>query len=220
MIELNVVFLISGYWKEDLKELLPQLPQTHEVYKPLDIVNDPSLVKRITALEQWALSVDSKMKGFDIKLSQIDNLESKIESISLRHLQQNLIQIFNINSESGDAVSLKLKEYFYQHYVSKDQLLKMEGKLHEKLASTKPDVDEESVRRLVEEYLSIFERKQKEVLLEKVREYIKEVQVQRIETGFDVEAVKKIVTEMLNVYDADRTGIVDYALESAGNNTL
>lgn len=42
----------------------------------------------------------------------------------------------------------------------------------------------------------------------------------KIGTGLSVDDIKRIVREILAVYDADKTGLVDYALESAGGEIL
>ena len=37
-----------------------------------------------------------------------------------------------------------------------------------------------------------------------------------VRSHVDLDEIKKMVAGMLDVYDADKTGLVDYALESAG----
>lgn len=187
-----------------------------DTYKPPQILQDPDLSKRVAALEDWAVNVDTRLKYFDQKLSRLDNLEAQIEQYSLKYLQQNLIQVFNENDNAG-VLAAKLKEYFDKDYVSKEQMQAMSQEIHERLISTwKPDMDEDRIRQMVQEYLAVFERQQMEIIVERVKEYVKELEVQTVHTGIDVEAVKRIVAGMLNVYDADKTGLVDYALESAG----
>lgn len=170
----------------------------------------------MAALEGWAINVDNRLKYFDNKLSKFDNFEAQIEQYSLKHLQQNLIQVFTTNENSA-AMAAKLKQYFDKEYISKEQMQAMSQEIHERLISTwKPDMDEDRIRQLVQEYLSVFERRQMEVIVERVREYMKDVEVRSVHSGMDIEAVKRVVAGMLNVYDADKTGLVDYALESAG----
>lgn len=189
-----------------------------DTYKPPEIVQDPDLSKRMAALENWAFKVDSRLKFFDDKLSKLDNLDAQIEQYSLKHLQNNLIQIFNMNDNS-DAIALKLKDYFDKHYVTKDQMLIMSQEIHERLISAwKPEMDEDKIRQIVQEYLAVFERRQMEIIVERVKEYVKEIEVRHVGTDFDTEAMKKVIVGMLQVYDADKTGLVDFALESAGMN--
>ncbi|KAL0841018.1 hypothetical protein ABMA28_014788 [Loxostege sticticalis] len=192
-----------------------------ETYKSPQISQDPDLSRRMSALEDWALNVDSKLKIFDKKLSKFDNLEAQIENYSFRHLQQNLIQILSTN-DNTEALAAKLKSQFDRDYITKEQMQAMSQEIHERLISSwKPDLDEDKIRGLIQEYLAVFERQQMAVLVEKVREYVKEVEVHHhTDGGFDAEAVKRIVAGMLDVYDADKTGLVDYALESAGGQVI
>ncbi|XP_035432252.2 klaroid protein [Spodoptera frugiperda] len=210
-----------GYGYYNYGEQTPPAEQlVVDTYKPPQILQDPDLSKRVAALEDWAVNVDTRLKYFDQKLSRLDNLEAQIEQYSLKYLQQNLIQVFNENDNAG-VLAAKLKEYFDKDYVSKEQMQAMSQEIHERLISTwKPDMDEDRIRQMVQEYLAVFERQQMEIIVERVKEYVKELEVQTVHTGIDVEAVKRIVAGMLNVYDADKTGLVDYALESAGGQVV
>lgn len=167
----------------------------------------------MAALEDWAINVDQRLKNFDHKLSKIDNLEAQIEQYSFKYLTQNLIQVFN--GENLGILVEKLKPHFDKLNLNPDQLSKLSQEVHERLISQwKPDMDEDRIRQLIQEYLAVFERRQMELVIEKVRQYVREVEVHH--GGIDVEVIKKIVAGMLDVYDADKTGLVDYALESAG----
>lgn len=211
-------YLISGYNYAD--QILPQESVRVDTYKPPEILQDTDMSKRMAALENWALNVDTKLKFFDHKLLKLDNLEAQIEQYSLKHLQQNLIQVFNMDSNT-DAIAVKLKDYFDKQYLTKDQMQVLSQEIHERLiASWKPEMDEDRIRGIVQEYLAVIERQQMEIIIERIKEYVKEIEIHHVDSGFDVEAVKRIVAGMLQVYDADKTGVVDYALESAGRKTL
>lgn len=211
----------------DVSQLLPQ-PEAKpaavivDTYTPPQVIQDPNLSKRLAEIEQWAQSVNTKLLNFDQKLSKLDHLEAHIESYSLRHLQNNLIQIFNVDSANGEAVAAKLKAHFDKLYVTKDQMQTMSQEIHERLINSwKPDMDDAKIRQIIQEYLSVFEKRQLEIVRERVKELVKEVHTKEVhhhhtEAGFDVEAVKRIVAGMLETYDADKTGTVDFALESAG----
>lgn len=210
--------MFSGY--NYAEQILPQKEVIIDTYKSPEIVHDPDLSKRMAALENWAYNVDSRLKFFGEKLSKLDNLEAQIEQYSLKYLQNNIIQIFNMNDNS-DAIALKLKGYFDKHYVTKDEMQTMSQEIHERLMSAwKPEMDEDRIRRIVQEYLAVFERRQMELIVERIKEYVKEVEVRHVGTNFDIEEIKKVVAGMLEIYDADKTGLVDFALESAGENNI
>ncbi|KAI8435720.1 hypothetical protein MSG28_003964 [Choristoneura fumiferana] len=169
-----------GYYYSE--HILPQ-QVVADNYKPPQIVQDPDLSKRIAALEDWALNVDTRLKYFNQKLSKFDNLEQQIEEYSVKYLQQNLIHIFNMDANS-DAVAAKLKSYFDKYYVSKEQMQQMSQEIHERLiASWKPEMDEDKIRGIVQEYLAVFEKKQMEVIVERIKEYVKEVEVRHERDG-------------------------------------
>ncbi|XP_045771870.1 uncharacterized protein LOC123871884 [Maniola jurtina] len=202
-------------------EIIPR-EEIIDTYEPPAIVQDVDLTKRIAALENWALNVDTRIKFFDQKLSKLDNLEIQIEEYSFKHLQQNLIQILSDNRNS-DALAAKLKNHFDRSYVSNDQMEILSREVHEKLINSwKPGIDEDGMRRIVQEYLLTIEKRQMELIVQKVKEYVREIEIRPVEMRSDVdfEGIKKMVAGMLEVYDADKTGLVDYALESAGGQVI
>ncbi|CAG5032904.1 unnamed protein product [Parnassius apollo] len=195
-------------------------PSLVDTYASPVIVQDVDLSKRIAALEDWALNVDAKLKFFDQKLSKLDNLEAQIELYSVRYLQQNLIQLLSSN-DNRDAVAAKLKAYFDSHYVSNDQMEQFNQEIHERLSNSwKPDTSEDTIRQIVQEYLSTMERHQLELIAVKVKEYVKEIEMRSSGVNINTEEIKRIVAGMLDIYDADKTGLVDYALESAGGQVI
>lgn len=211
----NIGSIFSGYNYSD--EILPQERVVVDTYKSPEIVQDPDLSRRMAALEDWAVNVDAKLKGFDRKLAKFDNLEAQIEHYSLKHLQQNLISIISVDGNT-EALAAKLKAHFDTNYITKEQMQTMSQEIHERLISSwKPDLDEDRIRGLIQEYLSVFERRQMALVAEKVREYVREVEIRHEPSAVDVDALRRLVAGMLEVYDADKTGLVDYALESAGN---
>lgn len=221
----NTLKLITHLFFSDYnysEQILPQENIVVDNYKPPKIVQDPDLSKRIAALEQWALNVDTRLKYFDQKLSRLDNFEAQIEQYSLKYLQNNLVQVFNANDNAG-VIAEKLKQYFDKEYISKEQMDVISHEIEARVAATwQQGLDEDRVRQLIQEYLAVFERRQLEIIRERVKEYIKEVEVRTVHTGMDmdIEAIKKVVAGMLDVYDADKTGLVDYALESAGGQVI
>lgn len=218
-----------GYGYYNYKEKIPDVnfdifakDNIVDTYKPPEVIQDNDLSKRVAALENWALNVDTRLKFFDQKLSKFDNLEAQIEQYSFRHLQQNLVTILS-NNDNSDAIAAKLKQHFDKSYVTNEQLQLMSQEIHERLISSwKPEINEDSIRRIVQEYLFSIERRQMEVIVEKVKEYVREVETRPVgvTTELDYEAIKKLVAGMLEVYDADKTGLVDYALESAGGQVI
>lgn len=136
-------YFFSGYNYSD--QIFPR-EEIVETYKSPQISQDPDLSRRMSALEDWALNVDSKLKIFDKKLSKFDNLEAQIENYSFRHLQQNLIQILSTN-DNTEALAAKLKSQFDRDYITKEQMQAMSQEIHERLISSwKPDLDEDKIR--------------------------------------------------------------------------
>ncbi|CAG4979673.1 unnamed protein product [Colias eurytheme] len=214
----------SDYNYADQKESLPKR-EIIDTYKPPVILQDSDLTKRVEALENWAIKVDNRLTLFDNKLSKLDNLEAQIEQYSFKHLQQNLIQILSVNDNS-EAIASKLKEHFDRNYISKDEMQLLSQEIHEKLINSwKPELSEDDIRRMIQEYLLSVEKKQMELIVEKVKEYVARVEVSAPggagdPGSVDMEEIRRLVSSMLQIYDADKTGLVDYALESAGGQVI
>lgn len=179
-------------------------------------MNDVDLDKRVAALENWALNVDTKLNYFDQKLSKIDTLDAQIEQYSIKYMQQNLIQTLTTKDNVEDLVG-KMKNYFDQYYMSSKQMERISQEIHEKLISSwKPEMSEDTIRHIIQGYLSSLEKRQMEIIVEKIQEYVKDLE-KPSEVNINMDEIKKMISGMLDVYDADKTGLVDYALESAGN---
>ncbi|CAK1547027.1 unnamed protein product [Leptosia nina] len=210
---------IRRYWS-DYKYSPPSLNDT---YTPPVLNPDADLSKRVTALENWAINVDNRLKLFDAKLSKFDDLESRVERYSFEHLQQNLIQILSVN-ENSEAVAGKLKEYFDKSYIKRDEMQMLSQQIHDRLiTSWKPDMSEDDIRKLVQGHLLSVERRQMEMIVEKVKEYVGRMAVAAPADhpeSYDGEEIRRLVSSMLEIYDADKTGLVDYALESAGGQVI
>ncbi|XP_047517038.1 klaroid protein-like isoform X1 [Pieris napi] len=204
-----------GYYKYNDRVL--------DTYASPIIDQDADLTKRVAALESWALNVDNRFKLVDEKLSKIDNFEAQIEHYSFKNLQQNLIQILSMDDNS-EAIASKLKEHFDRNYISKDEMQILSQQIHERLINSwKPDMSEDDIRRLVQEYLLTVEKRQMAVIVEKVKEYVGNVAAPGggdDPSHYDSEEIQKLVMSMLEIYDADKTGLVDYALESAGGQVI
>lgn len=215
VLDTNINCFLPGYHYKD--QILPDTIATDD-YRPPEIVVDADLTKRVAALETWAVNVDNRLKFFDQKLSKIDNLEAQIEQYSFKHLQQNLITILS-KDDNSDAVAAKIKHHFDKNYVTKEEMQALSQQIHERLINSwKPEMNEDSIRHIVQEYLLSIERRQMEIIVEKVKEYVREIETRPVEvrSHVDLDEIKKMVAGMLDVYDADKTGLVDYALESAG----
>ncbi|XP_013169305.1 PREDICTED: uncharacterized protein LOC106119018 [Papilio xuthus] len=209
-----------GYGCYNYYENLPKQPALVDTYRPPVIMNDVDLDKRVAALENWALNVDTKLNYFDQKLLKIDTLDAQIEEYSIKYMQQNLIQILSMKDNSEQLVG-KLKSYFDKYYISNNQMERISQEIHEKLISSwKPEMSEDTIRHLIQDYLSNLEKRQLEIIVEKVQEYVKDLEIRPSEVNVNMEEIKKMVAGMLDVYDADKTGLVDYALESAGGQVI
>ncbi|XP_068631719.1 klaroid protein-like [Battus philenor] len=210
---------IMGYGYYNYRETTTDQPALVDTYSAPVILNDADLTKRVAALETWAVNVDTKLKSVDQKISNLDKLETKIEQYSIRHLQQNLVSVLS-TKDNSEALAERLKAYLDKHYISNTEMDRMSHEIHERLINSwKPEMSEDTIRGIVQEYLSTTERKQLEIILKKVQEYVNDME-RPSGVDLNVMEIKKIVAGMLDVYDADKTGLVDYALESAGGQVI
>ncbi|XP_061377219.1 klaroid protein-like isoform X1 [Danaus plexippus] len=214
---------VMGYGYYNYKDVLMYKENVPvDAYKPPEISQDSNINERVAALESWALKVDNRLNYFDKKISVVDNLEARVEEYSVKHLQRNLIRILS-DDVNSDAVAEKLKRHFDRNYVSNEQISLISQEIHERLLNSwQTEMNEDKIRQIVQDYLYDVEKKQMEIIVTKIREYVGEVESRGVmrSSQMDLEEVKNMVMGMLQVYDADRTGKVDYALESAGGQIL
>ncbi|KAM7346176.1 sad1 and UNC84 domain-containing protein klaroid [Cochliomyia hominivorax] len=194
---------------EDLHYSIKQLQQAQDV-----------LSRRLRELE---LSTDHKFANL---LQDITEKLSALKDDQFQLLNQqvklSLIEIlgFKETTKDGAQISeLDLQNWVRNMFVAKDylelRLAEINNRTNDKI---KQEIDKSGMflmrdisERLKQEIIISVENKQKEtqaVLKGQIKEALSE------------EEVRNIVKSVLAIYDADKTGLVDFALESAGGQIL
>ncbi|XP_065367446.1 klaroid protein isoform X1 [Calliphora vicina] len=194
---------------EDLHYSIKQLQQTQDV-----------LLQRLQELE---FSTDQKfsnlLQEITLKLSTLKDEQFKLLN---QQVKLSLIEILGFKETTKDGAQLSeldLQNWVRNMFVAKDylelRLAEINNRTNDKI---KQEIDKSGMflmrdisDRLKQEIIISVENKQKETqatLQGQIKEALSEHEV------------RNIVKSVLAIYDADKTGLVDFALESAGGQIL
>lgn len=133
-----------------------------------------------------------------------------------KQIRQVLVQIFNIDQNSEHLDENDLKSWIRNVFVAKEYLEARLGEIQRQFGG---HVEEEIQRSAGILMANITDTLRLEIL-----SLIEAKTSQNTQNNFKFDAsedhVRRIVREALAIYDADKTGLVDYALESAGGQVL
>ncbi|XP_059620192.1 klaroid protein [Phlebotomus argentipes] len=157
---------------------------------------------------------DKLLSDIDVKIAAMsDSQYSEID----KHIRRSLVQIFNINQGGGEFDESDLRAWIKNLFVAKEYLearlndvqSQFSGQMAEEIQLLSGIIMKNITDTLRVEMLSLVEGKMSGQGLGNAQE---------IDVSED--HVRRIVWDALRVYDADKTGLVDYALESAGGQVL
>uniref|UniRef100_A0A1B0D740 Uncharacterized protein n=1 Tax=Phlebotomus papatasi TaxID=29031 RepID=A0A1B0D740_PHLPP len=133
-----------------------------------------------------------------------------------KQIRRVLVQIFNIDQNAEHLDENDLRSWIRNVFVAKEYLEARLGEIQRQFGG---HVEEEIQRSAGILMANITDTLRLEIL-----SLIEAKTSQNTQNTFEFDAsedhVKRIVREALAVYDADKTGLVDYALESAGGQVL
>ncbi|XP_070499726.1 klaroid protein [Chironomus tepperi] len=160
---------------------------------------------------------DEAMKSILMKITDKFATFSDFSSIDLS-VRKSLLNILGLkNPEIGDEALLK--EWIENTFVAKSYLEQHLQKLELKL--------DEAFSKQVDKNAGIFMedvneklKNQIKILVEQKNEELKSTNLNIVGGGLTEADVIKIVKDILAIYDADKTGLVDYSLESAGGEII
>lgn len=237
--------LFQGYFQEKVSENLRQKYIGLE-----DLITDLDFIKKIIAsklsdseqmqqslnmlqqsqndllkrFEDHQLDVDQRLKALFQDISeQLNALKDEHFSQLNQQVKAILIEILGFKStsplEGSQLKDVDLREWIHQVFVAKSyleqRLLEMNNatgsRIHEEINRSSALLMHAISEKLKSEILLAVERKQSEnnALIEG-----------QIKNALSEEEIKNVVKSVLAVYDADKTGLVDFALESAGGQIL
>lgn len=174
--------------------------------------------------DSYKLSTDAKLKQLllDIDLKLKESGDSYYASID-KSVRKNLVTILGIqsNGAAGEINDVDLKSWIQNMFVAKDYLeMRLKDLESKSNINFKSEIDESGGIMMQK----INDKIQEEIMVAvnaKSKHYEALGKLPgSIGTGLDVDEVRRIVREVLAIYDADKTGLVDFALESAGGQVL
>jgi SUN domain-containing protein 1/2 len=141
---------------------------------------------------------------------QFLRLDEKVRSIVLEILGYEL-------GEEGVAGDLDIKNWIKSVFVAREYLELRLNQVNNQSDHRVQDEMQKSAAVIMQEVSNKIKREVLTVVDVKQKESAKTV---NLHGGLGEDEVRRIVREALAVYDADKTGLVDYALESAGGQVL
>ncbi|XP_043477505.1 uncharacterized protein LOC122508293 isoform X2 [Leptopilina heterotoma] len=203
-------FVIDTSRENELRSLLQILTEKVQRLERKDILQTEHLKNVTQVIEDLRKNDDSIWSKYDKKLTDLeehfrqDVNEKNYETISAMKVEFEALRdnYFQLKSCCDSNVPTLTDEKIDSHI---DRLL---------AGYFGSSTSKEELSRVIQSLLLIRENDNMQ------KENLKESEVERISGNLSMEDMRKIVKEVLKIYDADKTGRVDYALETAGGQVI
>ncbi|XP_062129340.1 klaroid protein isoform X1 [Drosophila sulfurigaster albostrigata] len=172
----------------------------------------------LARVQQHELAQDQRFSGL------LAEIESKLTALNEsqfvllnRQVKLTLVEMLGFKQAAGASMEddVDLQNWVRSMFVAKEYL---EQQLLELNQRTNNNIREEIERSSIVLMGDISERLKREILLSVEVKHNASVQAQKLD--MQEQQVRDIVKSVLAIYDADKTGLVDFALESAGGQIL
>jgi SUN domain-containing protein 1/2 len=149
------------------------------------------------------------LSDIDVKLAALG--DSQFQKIN-ENIRENVLAILGFGGKSGGIEEEDLKAWIQNTFIAKEYL-------EERLMALSQNANV-TIKQEIENNSGILMKEINEQILLAIKTR-QEQRAQNVGSGnVNEDYIRKIVKEILAIYDADKTGIVDYALESAGGQIL
>lgn len=159
------------------------------------------------------------LKEIDVKLNSFS--ETQFNAID-NHIRTVLVEILGYKSSDGKTLeNVDITNWIRSLFVAKDLLETRLTELNEKFENRITDEINQSAGVLIKD-ISQKIKHDIEIAIEDNRKEIhaSSTVTERKHLSLDEVRIREIIQEALAVYDADKTGLVDWALETAGGEVL
>ncbi|KAH8299818.1 hypothetical protein KR044_006426 [Drosophila immigrans] len=171
----------------------------------------------LARVQQHELAQDERFSGLLAEIdSKLTALKDSQFSLLNRQLKLTLVDMLGFKQAAGASMDdVDLQNWVRSMFVAKDYL---EHQLLELNQRTNNNIRDEIERSSLVLMGDISERLKREILLSVEVKHNASMRVQKLD--MQEQQVREIVKSVLAIYDADKTGLVDFALESAGGQIL
>lgn len=170
----------------------------------------------LARMQAHELAQDQRFSGLlaeiDSKLAALNDSQFALLN---KQVKLTLVEILGFKQADGKLNDVDLQNWVRSMFVAKDYLEQQLLELNER---TNNNIREEIERSSIVLMGDISERLKQEILLAVEARHNESSQVGKLQLHED--EVRQIVKSVLAIYDADKTGLVDFALESAGGQIL
>lgn len=178
-----------------------------------------SLDNKIDAAQtEHSQQMDQFLKGIDDKLTILN--EKQFNAID-NHIRLVLADIFGYRSSDGKTLNnVDLANWVQSVFVAKGLLEQRLAELSAQFDHKINDEINQSAEILIKNISDTIKHDITIAIEQKQREFKESDSSGDIHASLDESRIRTIIKQALAVYDADKTGMVDYALESAGGEVL
>lgn len=171
----------------------------------------------LARMQQHELAQDQRFSGLLAEIeSKLAALNDSQFALLNKQVKLTLVEILGFKQTAGGKLNdVDLQNWVRSMFVAKDYLEQQLLQLNEK---TNNNIRAEIERSSLVLMSDISERLKREILLVVEAKHNESSQVTKAHMHED--DVRSIVKAVLAIYDADKTGLVDFALESAGGQIL
>lgn len=204
--------------KEKFKNMLIQNAEIHESIDRINIQQSEFSEQIISVQKQNSQQLEQFLKEIDNKISSLNDKQfSAIDN----HIRVVLAEILGYKSVNDQPLTNSdITDWIRSVFVAKELLEERLNELNAKFNHKITDEINQSAEILIKNISNIIKRDITVAIEQKQREMFNANDEHDAYNSLDEARIRAIIKEALSVYDADKTGMVDYALESAGGEVL
>lgn len=220
--EISSVASQYQYLSDSLQTLKGEIKEQMKSDTAENIQSHPQLLLLNSKLQD----LQEKLTSFETLLASAKNCCENQSDILLAesHLNSLLMKMMDGNEDENHPVFAAFRSWLRSNFISRknlsDEIASMVENMYGSSLQLPPEHYENIAKRVAESVISKSMKTLKHDIINLTKASSSASAVHYAQGAFSVDDVQKIVKEAILLYDADKTGLVDYALESGGGSII